>query len=379
MIANTLIYFGTAFDLNDAVKYLGFVPNIRGFYTWFTSMFLHGDFLSHLLWNMYFLWLFGAILEDALGKLKFSLIYLTSGLVACLIHGAIISVFVPSMASAPLIGASGAIAGLLGVFVVRFYKNKISVFYFIFILLFIRWGVFEITSVAALSIWFGRELLSGLFQLGGVASGVAHWAHIGGFVFGAIIALAFCFEKEADAEYLSEEAASWARMGIYSGASSRYEELLDKDFENAEVYRKLAESMLFSGNGEKETIVHNYEKAIELFLKAQKKQEAFRVYQELNDAYSDVVLDPKSQLAMGSLSESQSQFELAVKTYRKLIDNHPVSVEAEKALFRLAHVYLKMGLEEEARVVWSQFLEKYPNSQWIPFADTAFTVSDLVK
>ena len=93
-------------------------------------MFLHADFFSHLLWNMYFLWLFGSILEDVLGKLRFSLIYLTSGLVACLVHAVIIALFIPSLASTPLIGASGAIAGFLGVFAVCFYKNKISIAYF---------------------------------------------------------------------------------------------------------------------------------------------------------------------------------------------------------------------------------------------------------
>lgn len=372
--ANTLIYFGTAYDLTDSVRYLGFVLNTKGLYTWFTSMFLHGDFFSHLLWNMYFLWLFGSILEDALGKLKFSLIYLTSGLVACLIHGAIISAFVPSMARIPLIGASGAIAGLLGVFAVRFYKNKISVFYFVFFLLFIRWGVFETTSLVALSLWFGRELLAGLFQLGGIASGVAHWAHIGGFLFGVLVGLVFRFEKEANEEYLSEEVVSQVKMGIHSRDSSKYEEILDKDCQNAEVYKKMAESMLFSDNADKEKVIHNFKKAIELFQKGQKKLEAVQVYRELSDAYSDMVLDPRDQFAMGSLSESQCEFELAVETYRKLIDKHPGSLEAEKALFRLAHVYLKMGLEQDAETTWRRFLKEHPNSQWIPFAESALYI-----
>ena len=371
---NAFFYFGTSVDLENTVKYLGFVPNIHGLYTWFTSMFLHGDFFSHLLWNMYFLWLFGALLEDVLGKLKFSLIYLSSGLVACLVHAGIIALFVPSLKEVPLIGASGAIAGLLGVFAVRFYKNKISIAYFVFILLFIRWGVLEITSVAALSIWVGRELLSGLLQIGGLASPVAHWAHIGGFVFGVIVALSFRLAKDADVEYLSGEADSWARMGIHSGASSRYTQLIENRPKDPEAYRKLARSMLFSGNENREEIIQNYMKAINLFLKNQQKQEAMQAYQELNDAYAGVVLDAKTQFALGSVSESQAQFQVAADAYYKLIENHPDCPETEKASFRLAHIYLKMGDKEEANKTWQRFVEKYPNSQWIPFADCSFTV-----
>ena len=371
---NTLFYFGTSVDLESTVKYLGFVPNIHGLYTWFTSMFLHGDFFSHLLWNMYFLWLFGALLEDVLGKLKFSLIYLTSGLVACLVHAGIIAIFVPGLQGVPLIGASGAIAGLLGVFAVRFYKNKISIAYFVFILFFVRWGVIEITSVAALSIWVGRELLSGLLQIGGLGSPVAHWAHIGGFVFGVIVALSFRLVGDADVEYLSEEADSWARMGIHSGAFSRYTQLIENTPKDPEVYRKLAGSMLFSGDGNKEEIIQNCMKAIRLFLQNQQKQEAMGVYQELNDAYSGVVLDAKTQFALGSINETQADFRAAADAYFKLIENDPDCPEAEKASFRLAHVYLKMGNEEEANRTWQQFVEKYPSSQWIPFADCSFAV-----
>lgn len=371
--ANVLIYFGTSFDLLNAVKYLGFVSNIHGFYTWFTSMFLHADFFSHLLWNMYFLWLFGSMLEDALGRLKFSFIYLTSGLAACLVHAGIIALFEPSLSSTPLIGASGAIAGLLGVFVIRFYKNKISIAYFLFILFYIRWGIFEITSLLCLSLWIGRELLSGLLQLGGLASQVAHWAHIGGFLFGIAVALIFRFKNDANTEYLTEEAVSWTRMGLHGGASSRYEKLIESNPKEGSLYQELAKSMLFSENGEKEKIIENYKKAIEYYSKAQRRQETFKAYQELCNAYSDVVLDPKTQLSMASLCEGNYQYQLAVEAYRKLIDNYPDLKEAEKAMFRLAHVYLKMGSVEEADAAWEQFAERHPRSQWIPFADVHFS------
>lgn len=251
-----------------------------------------------------------------------------------------------------MIGASGAIAGLLGVFVVRFYKNKISIaYFFIFLLFYIRWGVVEITSLAALSLWIGRELISGLLQISGAASQVANWAHIGGFVFGVVVALVFRFSQDASAEYLSDEAAKWAKMGMHAGAASRYQEILGNDPKSTDVFRQLARSMLFSETAEKERVIENYKKAIELYCKDQKRQEALEIYQELAEAYSEAVLDPKAQFAMSSLSEGHSQFQLAADAYRRLIDAYPTSGEAEKVLFWLAHVYLRMGMLPEAREI----------------------------
>ncbi len=204
---------------------------------------------------------------------------------------------------------------------------------------------------------------------------MANWAHIGGFVFGVIVALSFRLTKEADAEYLVEDADSLARMGVYAGASSKYSQLIANRPDKPETYLKLARSMLFSQNGDKKEVIKNYSKAIDLFMQAQEKQAAFDVYKELTDAYSDVALDPRDQFAMGSLCESQAQIRLAAESYRKLIERCPDSPEAERALFRLAHVYLKLGQTDAANQAWSEFLQKYPNSQWIPFADPHFMIA----
>ena len=172
-----------------------YVPADPRFISYLTSMFLHGGWL-HLIFNMWFLWLAGTILEDTWGRVIYPGFYLLCGLLATLVHG-----LVNSGSLVPALGASGAIAGLMGAFLVRFPKTKIRMmWFFLFGFRFIRFK-FNAPAYALLPVWFGQELLSGF--LFGQSSGVAHWAHIGGFAAGAALALALRYsgmEQKADKE-----------------------------------------------------------------------------------------------------------------------------------------------------------------------------------
>lgn len=372
IVTNVLVYFAAASNLEWVAKNFGFLPNASGLYTWFTGMFLHGDLFFHLGWNMYFLWLFGSVLEDAIGKIRFIIIYLAGGLAADLIHGLIASAFIQGGDRVPLIGASGAIAAVMGVFAVRFYKNEISMAYFAWVFMFLRWGVFEISSVAGLGLWLAREFLSGFLQLGGLPSSVANWAHIGGFLFGVAVAFVFKLAKEADTEYLTDEATTYARGGVHDVAAAKYRQLAENDPNNPDILVQKARSMILSDNGDKRQAAADFKKAIELFMRAGRKPEALQAYQELSGALHDVRLDPKTLLSIGSLSEGVHEYELAVRTYVDLIHQQPDSWEAEKAQFRLAHVYLAMGMSQDAMRVWQEFADRYPGSEWAPFANSTF-------
>jgi membrane associated rhomboid family serine protease len=142
----------------------------------FTSMFLHGGFL-HLLGNMWILWIFGDNVEDRLGKGRFLLYYLICGLAAVYLH------YLTGRASGvPVIGASGAIAGVMGGYFVLFPHARVLTLVPIFIFI----QIITIPAVVFLVLWFLMQLLSGVVasaaQVGG---GVAWWAHIGGFIVGA--------------------------------------------------------------------------------------------------------------------------------------------------------------------------------------------------
>ncbi len=147
-----------------------------------TSMFLHGGFM-HLLGNMWFLWVFGDNVEDRMGHFRFLVFYLLTGAGAGLIH----TVFNWG-STVPAVGASGAISGVLGAYLILFPGTRVVTL----VPLFVFWFLAEIRAVFILGYWFVLQLLSGVFSLGGVGSGgVAWWAHIGGFALGMLLVGAF--------------------------------------------------------------------------------------------------------------------------------------------------------------------------------------------
>ena len=150
--------------------------------TWitaFTAMFMHGGLL-HLGGNMLFLWIFGNNVEDSMGYVKFVLFYLLGGLAALFLQ-----ILVGPNAQVPTIGASGAIAAVLGAYIVLYPRAKVVTV--IFIIFFFT--ILELPALVVLGIWFLQQALFGYFDLanpGGGGGGVAYFAHIGGFVFGLL-------------------------------------------------------------------------------------------------------------------------------------------------------------------------------------------------
>lgn len=143
------------------------------FLTILTSMFLHAGFL-HLLSNLWFLWIFGPSIEATLGSRRFASLYLASGIAAALAQTAL----GPS-ANIPMLGASGAISGVLAAYVSLFPRRRIDTLAFIFVL--------PIPALFFVLEWFAMNLLSGLGSLAGIGGGVAWWAHIGGFLAGLVL------------------------------------------------------------------------------------------------------------------------------------------------------------------------------------------------
>ena len=143
-----------------------------------TSMFLHGGWM-HLGGNMLFLWIFGDNLEDEMGHFKFAAFYLACGVAAGLIH-----VFSAPGSQVPTVGASGAIAGVLGGYLLLYPKAKVDVLV-IFIVFF---RIFPIPAWIMLGLWFVMQLFGGI-GADPDTGGVAYWAHIGGFIAGLILIL----------------------------------------------------------------------------------------------------------------------------------------------------------------------------------------------
>ncbi len=138
----------------------------------FSYMFLHADFF-HLLGNLWFLWIFGDNVEDRLGKWGFLVFYLMSGIIAALSH-----ILTNTSSNIPMIGASGAIAGVLGAYFVFYPKAKVTTLIFVIIR--------KLPAFIFLGIWLAMQIFYSILHSG--KPGVAWYAHIGGFIFGAIFA-----------------------------------------------------------------------------------------------------------------------------------------------------------------------------------------------
>lgn len=143
-----------------------------------SSLFIHADFL-HLAGNMLFLWVFGDNIEYAIGHFNYIIFYILCGIAATLVQ-----VLIDSNSLLPIIGASGAISGVLGAYIIKFPKNKVTTLFIIII--FIK--IVRIRAVYLLGIWFAYQLFQGYFSLGQDSmGGVAWFAHIGGFISGIIL------------------------------------------------------------------------------------------------------------------------------------------------------------------------------------------------
>jgi len=173
-------------------------PSMFGFAAWetaftlFTSLFLHGGFV-HLFGNMIYLWVFGGAIEDVMGHVRFFFFY-----VACGAAGSLLHTFLFPGSLIPSIGASGSIAGLLGAFLVlRPHARIVTLFPLV-----VYWAMAEIPAVVFLPVWFGMQFFNGFLSLESArrtqeVAGIAWWAHVGGFVFGAAVAAFFRSRRRA--------------------------------------------------------------------------------------------------------------------------------------------------------------------------------------
>lgn len=171
--------------LNAFIRDFGFVPTTFAWSTILTSMFLHGGWL-HVIGNMWYLWIFGDNVEDRLGHVRFALFYILCGSVAALAQATI-----NPDSNVPMVGASGAIAGVMGAYFVLFPRSRVLTL----VPLLLFWEVIELPAVFLLGFWFLIQFASGVGSIAATTSGdvggVAFWAHTAGFLAGATGIFAF--------------------------------------------------------------------------------------------------------------------------------------------------------------------------------------------
>lgn len=201
IVANILIYLhefwlqmADPYALNHFMMVYSLRPAYFHFLNVFTAMFVHAGWL-HVLGNMLFLWVFGNNVEDILGHAKFVAFYLVCGIVA-----AMAQVFMDPYSRVPMVGASGAIAGVMGAYLVKFPRSRVVMLFF---LLFIF--TFELPAWLMLIYWFALQLFGGFGSITEASQGgVAFFAHVGGFVTGIVLV-----------KVMGTRERSWRRRDVY--------------------------------------------------------------------------------------------------------------------------------------------------------------------
>lgn len=370
------------------------------------SMFLHGG-IMHVLGNMFFLWIFGRAVEDALGWPAYLGAYLLCGIAAALMQHIMTLLFTPAFLGVPLLGASGAIAGVLGVFAPRFYRTPVRTFYvlpYVIPLVFIGAAIFAwflhfvlgdatvsiffgfILSLAALYFW-GKTWCWGTFKLAaawwlgfyvlffnvvpgllglmlpGSGGGVAHWAHIGGFGVGMIYAFLIGSPREGKEEFGLEDAEKFYVEGDHLNAIHHAEILAGNTLHRAPALEVLGKSWAAQKN--QEAAQKAFAESIGLYLKQGERASAARVYLVAITYFAPFVLPPSQQLAVGSTMESEGDYRNAVLAWSKISKNYPQAPESEVVLLRCAKIYLEnLNRPDLALALLAEFKTRFPQSSW---------------
>jgi membrane associated rhomboid family serine protease len=316
-----------------------FIPAHATLLSMVTASFLHGGWL-HIIGNMWFLWLAGGILEDTWGRMIYPAFYLIAGVLAFQVHAMVnVGSFTPT------IGASGAIAGLMGAFLVRFPTTKIEMGY----LLFFRFYRFKMAAYWLLPLWLVMEIFYG--SVFGQSSGVAHWAHIGGFAFGALIAVAI---RKSGLEQMAEKGIqdkiSWVSHPLLAEASEQMEKeqldqaaaslqklLLEKP-DSIDAYRML--QRIYWQKNDLPKHRDALAKLLGLEIKVNDHEGALQTCQEFRNAGGEKLPAPL-WLEFCRQLETQPDVSRAADEYLELAQAYPAEKQGLLAQMAAGRIYLK--------------------------------------
>ena len=317
----------------------GFVPAHKKAITYLTSMFMHAGWL-HLIGNMWFLWLAGFILEENWGRAIYPVFYLLGGIVASQIHA-----LVYPNSIVPCLGASGAIAALMGAFLVRFPKLKIDMWATAF---FFRFR-FKAPAYSLLPLWLLTEIFYG--TLVGQMSSVAHWAHIGGFLFGMLGALVIQhtgLEHKANAAI--EEKVGWtADPAIVQGTECLEQGRWDEGIAVVRNYLQAKPDdvdalslvrQLYWRKNDVPAYLEASVKMCQLHLKGQNKEAAVQDYQDYLNGGGNR-MPAATWLELCRIFEGQQNIDRALSEYDQLAQAYPKERQSILALLSAGRISLK--------------------------------------
>jgi membrane associated rhomboid family serine protease len=350
---NTLIFLGMAFaatDVSAIEAHYAFIPAHPALISYVTANFLHGGWM-HLIGNMWFLWLAGFVLEDVWGRWLYPAFYLVAGAVALQIHA-----WANPGSTVATLGASGAVAALMGAFLVRFPKIKIEMLWVLWFSLIrlartgnpFRYIRFQASAYWLLPLWLAMEVFYGALT---GQDGVAHWAHVGGFVFGALAAVAIRYSGlEQKANRAIEEEIGWTNDSELEQASALMEAgQLEPAAEVLTRYLRTKPNSLdawtilrqiFVRQGNPKAALDATVKTCGLHLQAHQVEAAFQDYAEFVDAGGEK-MPASTWLELCKGAEELQEFDRALAEYQELAKAYPAERQALTAQLSAARLCLK--------------------------------------
>ncbi len=336
-------------------------------YPWqlITSMFFHQDFF-HILANSLFLLVFGPPVEDRLGWKEYLFLYIFTGIAAGLLHGMMMGLFLRDDLFIPALGASGAISGVMGIYLYRCHYSKVKLAFDLFLPYRIK-----IPAYIILPFWFLMDFIEGVESLQEGGAVIAFWAHVGGFLAG--FGSSWYLENKTKTEKERLEFVAESTLESYTGYGEGIkasEKLLEKDPDNPELHLSLARAKTrFWATPDGRL---HYEKAIRSLLKRD-PQKAMEVFIEYWEKYLDV-LEAKDQVRISLLLSQNGQINLSALTLQKLIlSDPPLDPHLEKAYLILGRIYdEQLGRKDLARSVYERYLVKFPESKSRLFFEKKF-------
>ena len=355
----------------------GFVPDRPSLLTSFTYMFMHAS-TGHLVGNMIFLWIVGCILEMGLGRVQYTVLYISGGLFAC---WAFWLIYMDS--TIPLVGASGAIAGLMGAFAVLFGRKRVKIFYY----LGFYFNYIKIPAFILLPIWLGKEF----YQLfGGGSTHVAYVAHIGGLIGGALyglicLKLSLGFDRDVikdtpvdEISPLIEKALKHiAELDLEAGRTL-LEKALAMDPDNITIL-----THLFNANKLNPDDPKYHQAAQKLLFELTRSyntyEKAHLIYTEYLRHTSRPHLTPQLYIQLGIMFAATGHVENAVKIITMLLKKVPDSPGVPTALLKLGRTYGQKGMAQKRNQCLQLICNKYPDSSEAELARRSLQQKQIPK
>ena len=358
---------------NSLTEKYAFIPAHPSAISYVTANFLHGGWM-HLIGNMWFLWLAGFVLEDFWGRWLYSAFYLVAGAAAMQFDA-----WLNAGSTVPTLGASGAVAALMGAFLVRFPKMKIEMLWWIFL----RPRRFKAPAYWLLPAWLGMEIFYG--SMFGQSTGVAHWAHVGGFIFGALAALGLRYsglEQKANQKIESEltlqsdaeiqRASDLIDTGDLTSAEEILNDYLSRNPNSLDACNLLV--IILRKKGDRAALTEILTRLCAIHLKAGEDELAWKCYEEFLESGGQAP-PPTTWLDLCRAAEKLERFDRALSEYERLASTYPAERQSILAQLAAARLCLKRLNQPERALQLFEAAAKSP----VPHLDWEQSIAAGIK